>query len=72
MTSRMTKMMTGRVLAMMKREDYKAVKHMNRETMEKYLNGIYQRGFSDGVMAVAMEQKAERDKALIQQADTTE
>ena len=32
----------------LKREDYKAIKHMNKSTMERYLNGIYQRGYSDG------------------------
>ena len=31
----------------LERKDYKAIKHMNREIMEKYLNGIYQRGYSD-------------------------
>ena len=56
----------------LERKDYKAIKHMNRETMEKYLNGIYQRGYSDGATAMAREQKAERDKALAQQSDATE
>lgn len=56
----------------LERKDYKAIKHMNRETMEKYLNGIYQRGYSDGATDMGREQKAERDKALAQQSDTTE
>ena len=37
----------------LERKDYKAIKHMNREIMEKYLNGIYQRGYSDGATAMA-------------------
>ena len=56
----------------LERKDYKAIKHMNRETMEKYLNGIYQHGYSDGAMAMAREQKAERDKALTQQSEAAE
>ena len=33
----------------LKREDYKAIKHMNREDMTKYLYRIWQRGFAAGV-----------------------
>ena len=44
----------------LERKDYKAIKHMNREIMEKYLNGIYQRGYSDGATDMAREQKAIR------------
>ena len=29
----------------LKREDYKAIKHMNREDLTKYLYRIYRRGF---------------------------
>ena len=32
-----------------KREDYKAIKHMNREDMTKYLYRVYRRGFDAGV-----------------------
>ena len=34
---------------MLKREDYKDIKHMNREDLTKYLYRIYRRGFDDGV-----------------------
>jgi len=33
----------------LKREDYKTIKHMNREDMTKYLYRIYRRGFDAGV-----------------------
>lgn len=38
---------------MIRREDYKAVKRMNREQMSEYLNRIYQRGFEAGKESVA-------------------
>ncbi len=56
----------------LKREDYKAIKHMNKNTMERYLNGIYQRGYSDGATDMVRDQKVERDKALAQQSESTE
>ena len=56
----------------LKREDYKAIKHMNKSTMERYLNGIYQRGYSDGAKDIAQEQEAERNKALAQQSEAAE
>ena len=34
---------------MLKREDYKAIKHMNREDMTKHLYRMYRRGFDAGV-----------------------
>lgn len=34
---------------LMKREDYKAVKHMDRERMTKYLYTVWKRGFEAGV-----------------------
>ena len=34
---------------MLKREDYKAIKHMNREDRTKYLYRVYRRGFDAGV-----------------------
>lgn len=37
---------------MMRREDYKAVKHMDKTQMEKYLQTVYQRGFDAGVKSV--------------------
>lgn len=36
---------------MMKREDYKAVKHMNKEELTAYLERIYKRGFEVGYKA---------------------
>lgn len=56
----------------LERKDYKAIKHMNKSTMERYLNGIYQRGYSDGAKDMAQEQEAERNKALAQQSEATE
>lgn len=36
---------------MMRREDYKAVKHMNKEELTAYLERIYKRGFEVGYKA---------------------
>lgn len=33
---------------MLKREDYKAIKRMDRQQMEEYLKKIYQRGYEAG------------------------
>ena len=35
----------------MKRDDYKAVKHMNKGQMTEYLHRIYLRGFEAGLAA---------------------
>lgn len=43
---------------MMRREDYKAVKHMDKPQMEKYLQTVYQRGFDAGVKSVIAKTKA--------------
>lgn len=40
---------------MMKREDYKAVKHMDKAKMEVYLQRIYQRGYDNGVKAMSAQ-----------------
>ena len=37
---------------LLKREDYKAIKHMNREEMTRYLYRVWQRGFDAGVKSV--------------------
>lgn len=37
----------------MKREDYKAIKHMNRASLTAYLSRIYMRGYEAGVEAGA-------------------
>lgn len=42
---------------MMRREDYKAVKHMDKTKMEAYLQRIYQRGYEAGVKAMADQMK---------------
>lgn len=34
---------------LLKRDDYKTIKHMNREDMTKYLYRVYRRGFDAGV-----------------------
>lgn len=34
---------------LLKRDDYKTLKHMNREDLTKYLYRIYRRGFDAGV-----------------------
>lgn len=35
-------------MTMLKREDYKAIKRMDRQQMEEYLKKIYQRGYEAG------------------------
>ena len=53
---------------MMRREDYKAVKHMDKAQMERYLQTVYQRGYDAGVKAVIAKTKA----ALQAKADGAE
>ena len=48
---------------MIKREDYKAVKHMHKDQMEYYLQRIYQRGYEDGVKALGEQIKADAAEA---------
>ena len=43
---------------MMRREDYKAVKHMDKTQMEQYLQTVYQRGYDAGVEAVIAKTKS--------------
>ena len=43
---------------LLKRDDYKTIKHMNREDLTKYLYRIYQRGFDAGVKSVIAKTKA--------------
>lgn len=59
MTSRTTRPAERGRLAMLKREDYKAIKHMNKDQMEYYLERIYQRGYEDGVKAMARQMETE-------------
>lgn len=42
---------------MMKREDYKAVKHMDKAKMDAYLQRIYQRGYENGIKAMSAQLK---------------
>jgi hypothetical protein len=35
----------------LRRDDYKNIKRMNRETLEKYLQGIYRQGVEAGIQA---------------------
>ena len=39
----------------LKRNDYKAIKHMNREQMDEYLRRIYKRGYEAGLKASTPE-----------------
>lgn len=48
---------------MMRREDYKAVKHMDKAKLEKYLETIYQRGYQAGVKALAEQMKSKAQAA---------
>ena len=38
---------------LIKRADYKAVKHMDREALSAYLHRIYSRGYEAGIKATA-------------------
>lgn len=58
MTSRTIRPAERGAPAMMKREDYKAVKHMNKDQMEYYLANIYKRGYEDGVKSMAKQVEA--------------
>ena len=42
-----------RRLTAMRREDYKAIKHMDKAQMERYLNSVYRHGYEAGGKAVA-------------------
>ena len=43
---------------MMRREDYKAVKHMDKTQIEKHLQTVYQRGFEAGAKSAIAKTKA--------------
>ena len=59
MTSRTIRPAERGMPTMLKREDYKAIKHMNKDQMEYYLEHIYQRGYEDGVKAMAKQMETE-------------
>ncbi len=48
---------------MMRREDYKAVKHMDKAQMERYLQTIYQRGYDAGFKAAIAQGPSEKPKS---------
>lgn len=43
----------GVQMMQMKREDYKAIKHMDRAQLTAYLKRVYRRGFDAGVKTMA-------------------
>lgn len=47
----------GAIRMQMKREDYKAVKHMDKQALTAYLQRLYRRGYEAGVRAMAAEMK---------------
>ena len=55
-------------MAQMKREDYKAVKRMDKQQLTAYLQKVYQRGFAAGQQAPHVGQAAKAAPA----PDTTE
>jgi hypothetical protein len=44
---------TSQQLPNLKREDYKAVKHMDKAALTEYLSRIYMRGYKAGIEAAA-------------------
>lgn len=52
-----------RRLTTMRREDYKAIKHMDKAQMERYLNSVYRRGYEAGVKAMAEQLQAKAQSA---------
>lgn len=49
----------------MRREDYKAIKRMDKAQMERYLNTVYRRGYEAGVKAVAEQLQAKAKNAQV-------
>ena len=49
----------------MRREDYKAIKHMDKSQMERYLNSVYRRGYEAGVKAMAEQLQAKTKNAQV-------
>lgn len=48
---------------MLKREDYKAIKHMDKRMLEQYLLDLYRKGYSDGVQAAAREWEKQQESS---------
>ena len=56
----------------MKRDDYKAVKRMNREQMSAYLQRIYRRGYDAGIKSLTASKKKEVAAEQPSPADASE
>ena len=65
MTVRRLLLARTRRLTAMRREDYKAIKHMDKAKMERYLNSVYRRGYEAGVKAVAEQLQANAKNAKV-------
>lgn len=50
---------TRKVRSMITREDYKAIKHMDKRTLDEYLLDIYLKGYRAGVKVMADEMKGQ-------------
>ena len=46
-------MNTPNPATLMKREDYKAIKHMNKQQLTAYLQRVFMRGYEAGQKAIA-------------------
>lgn len=44
---------------MLKREDYKAIKRMDRQQMEEYLTRVYKKGFDAGIKSMTAKPEPE-------------
>lgn len=44
----------------MKREDYKAIKHMDKQQLTEYLSRIYSRGYEAGLKAASLNPPHEK------------
>lgn len=42
---------------MLKREDYKAIKRMDKQQMEEYLTKVYQRGYDAGIKSMTASKR---------------
>ena len=50
-----------KIAEQMKREDYKAIKHMDKVTLANYLSRVWMRGYEAGVEAMEDALKSEDD-----------
>lgn len=56
----------------MRREDYKAVKHMDKAQMTAYLQRIYRRGYAAGFKTAIEQMNAEKQQAPSEEPAATE